>query len=329
MSTQMRRNPLTREWVIYAPARSARPHDRQSSRQARAGREKRREDCPFCPGNEHMLPEILAERPAAGRPPWQTRVVPNKYPVLGPAGSERRSRRGIYLSASGYGRHEVIVESPRHDQGPEAMSRTALHALVETWHQRYLAAAADPRLVLAVVFRNHGEGAGTSLLHPHSQLVATAAVPAHVRRREQEAQSWFDTHGGCLLCAIAEEEGAGPRLLREDAHYATFVPYFSEVPHEVWIVPRRHAASFASASREERRQLAFCLGGALSRLHACLGDPDYNLVVNSTLRRPDAPELHWYVQVRPREVTPAGFEIGSGMRVNPSLPERDAEVLRS
>jgi len=41
-----------------------------------------------------------------------------------------------------------------------------------------------------------------------------------------------------------------------------------------------------------------------------------------------SPCNHWFLQIRPRMTTPAGFEIGSGMTINPSLPENDAKRLR-
>jgi UDPglucose--hexose-1-phosphate uridylyltransferase len=34
------------------------------------------------------------------------------------------------------------------------------------------------------------------------------------------------------------------------------------------------------------------------------------------------------LQIMPRLMTRAGFEIGSGMSINPSLPEDDASLLR-
>jgi UDPglucose--hexose-1-phosphate uridylyltransferase len=38
--------------------------------------------------------------------------------------------------------------------------------------------------------------------------------------------------------------------------------------------------------------------------------------------------MHWHVQIQPRLTTPAGFEMGSGVRINPSLPEADAAFLK-
>ena len=42
----------------------------------------------------------------------------------------------------------------------------------------------------------------------------------------------------------------------------------------------------------------------------------------------DAPHFHWYVSIVPRVNKTAGFELGTGMYVNPSLPEICAGQLR-
>ena len=39
--------------------------------------------------------------------------------------------------------------------------------------------------------------------------------------------------------------------------------------------------------------------------------------------------LHWYVTIVPRLSRTAGFELGSGMYINPSLPEESAAFLRN
>jgi UDPglucose--hexose-1-phosphate uridylyltransferase len=55
----------------------------------------------------------------------------------------------------------------------------------------------------------------------------------------------------------------------------------------------------------------------------------HNYIINTPARyQRNEPHLQWYPQIRPRITTPAGFEIGSGIPVNPSLPEDDAELLR-
>ncbi|MGD9577733.1 MAG: hypothetical protein AB7Y74_05740, partial [Syntrophorhabdus sp.] len=55
---------------------------------------------------------------------------------------------------------------------------------------------------------------------------------------------------------------------------------------------------------------------------AKLKDRDYKYAINTcTQYKADEPHLHWYLQIRPRFTTIAGFEIGSGIRINPSNPE--------
>jgi galactose-1-phosphate uridylyltransferase len=38
--------------------------------------------------------------------------------------------------------------------------------------------------------------------------------------------------------------------------------------------------------------------------------------------------ISWHIQIHPRLTQPAGFELGSGMSINPVLPEEAAALLR-
>ncbi len=326
---QIRLDRVTDEWVIYSGARGKRPHDLKYEAGRVRDLPQREDGCPFCPGNEQQLGEILLELPGDNEQGWLTRTIPNKYPALVPRGSLRRRGEGLQVDMDGYGRHEVIIDSPRHDRDLAGMEGPELEAVVQTYHQRYLAHAQGDHSMMTIIFRNHGLRAGTSLSHPHSQLVTTPVVPAMIRLREAEAQRFWDRRGECLYCRIlAEELSQGLRLLRETRHLAAFVPYAAHVPMEMWVMPRRHAADFGDAGQDELRELALVLGDLLSRLHDLLDDPDYNLVINTAARyRRGQPHLHWYLTVRPRLTTMAGFEIGSGMNINPSLPEDDARFL--
>jgi UDPglucose--hexose-1-phosphate uridylyltransferase len=79
----------------------------------------------------------------------------------------------------------------------------------------------------------------------------------------------------------------------------------------------------------ECADLALLLRRTLQRLRAVHGDPPYNLVVDSGGRSDcNALHLHWRLRVAPDLVTWGGFELGTGMPINPSCPEKDAELLR-
>jgi len=327
MRNQMRQNRLTGQWVIYAPQRSSRPSQHETD--APTGDHPRVvEDCPFCPGNEDALPEIILS--VGDGTQWQTRVVPNKYPMLTPDQSQTRQQDGLYVSMAGYGHHEVIIEHPRHDLDLADFSDQAMHAVIETYHQRYRALMELNETMMVIIFRNHGERAGTSLKHPHSQLVVTGVVPRHVRWREDIAERYYDTWGRSLMGDIlAHECDVGDRLVDINAAFVACVPYAAEVPYEMWIIPRRQQADFGAIGADEKYGLAVMLQGCLKRLRRVIDTPDYNYIIHTAARyKAGEPHLHWYLQIRPRSVTSAGFEIGSGMLVNPSLPEEDAQRLR-
>jgi len=75
-------------------------------------------NCPFCPGNEAKTPpEVLVYGRNGGSPNtsgWSIRVVPNKFPALEIEGGLDREAEGIYDRMNGTGAHEVIIESPEH-----------------------------------------------------------------------------------------------------------------------------------------------------------------------------------------------------------------------
>ena len=67
----------------------------------------------------------------------------------------------------------------------------------------------------------------------------------------------------------------------------------------------------------------------MRKLYLGLNNPDYNYAIRTApLSDLGAPYLHWYITIIPRISFAAGFEIGSGIFINPSLPEECAEYLR-
>jgi UDPglucose--hexose-1-phosphate uridylyltransferase len=327
--TEIRQNKATKQWVIYSTARSKRPGDFVKPAQERRTLPEYDAHCPFCPGNKAMLLSIILETPAATGGSWQTRIVPNKFPALVPQAGCARVPRGIYLAMEGHGRHEVVIESPRHNRDLSQMTPEEIGVVIETYHWHYVALMKEHENMLVLIFRNHGERAGTSLMHPHSQMIVTGIVPPLVREREEQAQRYFDEWGRCVFCEMIEfERNDRSRVVFENESFLGFVPFAAEVPFEIWVMPKEHEADFGSINARAKTALAEALHHVLSRLRTKLADPDYNYVINSSSQYDSGePHIHWYLQVRPRLVTPAGFELGTGIRINPSLPEHDAAFL--
>ena len=329
---ELRRDPITGEWVIIASERAKRPGDfalHPPEREAEDG-----PSCPFCPGNEAMTPpEIMAFRhPGSQRngPGWWVRVIPNKYPALGIEGELNKTGFGIYDWMNGVGAHEVILETPEHDKQLAFLDVRQIEDVLWAYRARYLDLKKDPRLKHVLIFRNQGRVAGASLSHPHSQLVATPVVPGGVSAEMEGARRYQEYRDRCVYCDIIRQEiSEGERLISESEHFIAFCPYASRFPFETWLLPKRHTASFAAIAAEEQTAFAAILGETLRRLHHCLDDPPYNYNIHTAPCASDSEEgFHWHLQIFPRLTIAAGFEMGTSIYINVTPPEMAGRYLR-
>lgn len=118
-------------------------------------------------------------------------------------------------------------------------------------------------------------------------------------------------------------------MVWENATWRAFAPYASRSPFEMRFAPRRHGHDFARADEGELRGMADILTRCLKALSAALGDPPYNLWVHtSPCDGGDHARYHWHVEMVPRIVVSAGFELATGMHINILAPEEAARRLR-
>lgn len=326
----IRQDPTTKEWVIIAAERKRRPHE--FAKRATAQPVSQEEaNCPFCPGREASTPKESFRIPASKGTGWVVRVTSNKFPALGQTGLlERREAGPLFREMDGVGMHEVIVETPFHDRILPLMTDQELADVLIAYQARYKALREDPRLKYIIVFKNHGETAGTSLSHPHSQLVATPVPPMLLRRKYEVAVAHYDDTGRCLYCDVAEEERqAKHRVVLETDRFLVFHPFASRVPFETWVMPKRHQPSFGQVSEEDLRELALVLRRTLRVLYDLLGNPDFNYIIHSAPIEDENKDYYlWHIQILPRLNTIAGFELGSGIYITTMLPEESAAAMR-
>ncbi|QUW85531.1 galactose-1-phosphate uridylyltransferase (plasmid) [Streptomyces mirabilis] len=319
--------------MAIAPERDDRPQHTGAAPTPTPRAEATDPACPFCPGHERETPGELWRQPAptdATSSDWAVRVVPHRYPVL--EGEQRPADHhttGLHTVCDGVGSHEVVIESPHHDWDLADGDERAVADVLRAYRARHLALRTRrPGLVLP--FRNHGPAAGTSLPHPHSQIVATPIVPLRLRQLFDVARGYYDDHGSCLYTdETAAELADGERMVAATEHIAALAPYAARAPYETWIVPRCHQASFADVSDEVLAEAAALLHRLLAALRDVLGDVPYNYALISA---PNGEEttayFAWHLQLTPRLAATAGFELGSGIAVNPLTPEHAAARLR-
>ena len=328
--SELRQDRTTGAWVIVAPQRGHRPQMRAPGARSEP-RPRYDPQCPFCPGNEAQLPGIIAETPAREVPGWSVRVVANKFPAVPATPAAQALTGGGHRARPGQGAHEVIIESPWHDAEPATLSAVALNAAVETYRARSRTLLAQDSIAAVILFRNYGPRAGASLAHPHAQIIALDFVPPKLATNDDWSRRYTAEHGRCALCAELEvERESGTRIVDDNDKFVALVPFAAEHPFELWVVPKQHEPSFGALADNALPAFAALLGRSLRRLGAALSEPPYNFVIDSAPKSElTAPHWHWKLRIVPDVATWGGFELGTGLPINPSSPEDDARLLRA
>lgn len=334
--SELRRDPVIGRWVIIAPERALRPEQLHAPSQAQSGA-----PCVFCDGQEHRDPnEIYAVRAhgtARNTPGWQVRVLPNKFPVLRIEGKLVREGIGMFDMMSGVGAHEVIVETPDHTLELVDLPESHIVNVLRAYRERMNDLGGDNRFKYVLIFKNQGFQAGATMVHAHSQLIATPVTPKRVKEELTGAQRYYDFKRRCVFCDIIKQESrlTRERLVFENDTFVVISPFAARVPFETWILPKQHNCDYVNISDVEYLGLAEALKTSLLKLRSVLDDPPFNYLIHTApFRRPRAGywatiqnDFHWHLEVIPRLTRPAGFEEGSGFYINPVTPEEAAAKL--
>ena len=326
---ELRKDPVTGRWVIIATDRAKRPSDFVRERVQIRGSS----FCPFCYNNEAKTPpEIMAYRPdgsARNTPGWTLRVVPNKFPALGIEGTLNRQGEGLYDKMNGIGAHEVIIETPDHNLTLASMPANRIEDVLWAYRDRIIDLKRDRRFKYILIFKNHGDAAGASLEHTHSQLIALPVVPKRVTEEVEGAKAYYGYKERCVFCdMIRQEVESRTRMVADNEGFLALSPFAPRFPFELWILPKNHQSAFEDSQKHEFEQLASILKDMLTRLDKVLDFPAYNFIIH-TSPIPDTVNdyYHWHFEIMPKLTKVAGFEWGTGFYINPTPPEEAAKFL--
>ncbi len=327
---ELRKDPVLGRWIIISQERRKRPTDFAVETTKSSGG-----FCPLCPGNENTTPlEVLAYRMGHQQmhngPGWQVRVVPNKYPALIIEGELGKEGEGLYDRMNGIGAHEVIIESPNHNESLSQLTPENMFFVFKAFKERISDLERDPRFRYVIVFKNHGRAAGASLEHSHSQLIALPILPRMIVSELAGALSYFQYKERCVFCDIIRQEmRQGIRVVCQNEHFITITPFAPRTPFEMWILPKQHSSAYAKQDDYHLQSLARLFSETLKRLDACIPDVPYNFVLHTEpLRSGGVEHYHWHFEIVPKLTSIAGFEWGSGFYINPIPPEEAAAYLR-
>ena len=334
---EVRKDYLLDRWVVIATSRSRRPTDFVKPKQQTKATE-----CPMCPGNEFQTPPANLVYLKSGERirktkdskdsrhrNWLIRVVPNLFPAYSPPAEgavHEKIRNPDLVPAVGH--HEVLIESPKHDEHPADASIPQLTLVINAYIDRLRDLSAKPYVKYVSIFRNHGLEAGASLSHAHSQLIATPSVPQIVKEEMNAAKKYHRENSKCVYCDIIAKERRGPRFVLENSKFTVFTPYASVNPMEFWVFPRKHETSPLGMQKSQMKVFAETLKECLCRLKLLVNDPPYNYGFHLSTDKATSDYYHWHLEVYPRLAIWAGFEKSTGVYINTMTPEAAAENLR-
>ncbi len=342
---EFRKDLVSGDWILIAPGRRTRPllelEKRKTRYLAEADIKAELEACPFeNPQENGNNPPPILWYPKPGTSPqkqrdfssWFVQVIPNKYPLLslpfGPTCPQPKSL-GLQQTLKGVGFHEIIITRD-HFKTIDKMALEEVDLLLRAYQMRYQTLLREPCVNYILIYHNQGELAGASIHHPHSQLVALPVVDPDISRSLNGAKDYYHQHQKCIHCVMLEwEMSQKKRIVYQNEHFVTLVPFAPRMSYETRIYPIAHAARFEEISDEKRAAFAESLNDALKRLAKALDKPDYNFFIHSApFLLESSNYYHWHIEILPHVSTWAGLELGVGIEVVVFTPEDAARDLR-
>jgi UDPglucose--hexose-1-phosphate uridylyltransferase len=332
-SPHRRLNPLTGDWIIVSPHRSARPWLGGVEQVAPTPAVAHDPSCYLCPGN--------ARANGARNPDYKgVFVFDNDFPALTPAAAPMQDIEidGLLVARGEPGVCRVMCFSERHDIALPGMAVPDIIRVVESWREECSRLGALGEIGYAQVFENRGALMGASNPHPHCQIWATRSLPNEIVKETRAQEDYRARKDACLLCDyLALEERLGERLVCGNAHFVALVPFWAGWPFETLLLSRRHIGAFDDLCADEVAALADILKRLTSRYDRLFGCPfPYSMGFHQRPCDGKAyPAWHFHAHFYPpllRSATVRKFMVGFEMLASPQrdiTPEEAAARLRA
>ncbi len=333
--SDLRFDPVSGHWVSIASNRNDRPFEYVPSAQV-----VKRPLCPFCAGNESETPSQVLAYDAQGQvvsgenDSWMVRVIPNKYPSFSLASSNARATKNNTAAGSAFqngnchGVQELIIPTRQHLVSLAELSDAETRFSIQAAQSRVATIRDADDMKHAMLFTNCRSAAGASLEHIHTQLIASPIQSTALESRCQRNEAHFAEHGITLLDAIVQwETEQQERMIEQSEHFSVICPYASRFAFQTWLVPKAGVPTFETASPAIADELGCLIRRHIARLESFLVKPAYNVLFHmppfdSADRNP------WFVEIFPRLTTPAGYELGTDIWINPVSPETASRRFR-
>ena len=124
--------------------------------------------------------------------------------------------------------------------------------LVALWQERMKAIAENKKIKYIMPFENKGEVVGVTMPHPHGQIYGYSWIPLRIKRKIEMAASYYNVHCRNLFMDMIEQElNDNRRIIFDNEHFVCFLPFASEYPYGIMIMPKKQTISITDFNKEE------------------------------------------------------------------------------
>lgn len=306
LQSEIRKDYFLDRYVVFAPKRLKKPQKVYQKPETKI------EKCVFCPPLvDDKTKQIQIKDYFVEGGQWKVKVIGNLYPAL------------TLNNVKAYGEQEIIIETPEHGKEIHELPLDHIEKVFDVYADRYNYLMKKEGICYTIVFKNEGGKAGASIEHSHSQVISLPMIPPKIAHEASAIDDYMKKNNSCPYCDIIKSESGGPREIFSDSHFFVLAPYASESPYGAWFIPKRHIRLLSDLNAEEKRSLAKFFKKILAKLDEL--DISYNYFFQNSL---ELEPHHLIIKLAPRPNIWAGLELGTGIIINPILPEVAAEFYR-
>jgi len=326
-----RRNALTGEWVLVSPHRLRRPWQGQLETTETETLPAYDDNCYLCPGNERANGHVNPKYSGAF-------AFDNDFAALTAASEADSAAHPLFESRAESGCCRVLCYTDRHDLRLATMDAAELTAALTAMIAEFAVLDARDDIGYVQVFENRGSMMGCSNPHPHAQIWATEHIPDEPAKELRNQLAWWESAQSPLLADYRKLEIIdGKRVVQNNKHFVTVVPFWATWPFETLILPHRNFSSFDDMSTDEVSGLAEILKSTLSVYDKLFDVPaPYSMGFHPRPSdKADHPEWLFHAHIYPPLLRSASVRkhlVGFEMLAMPQrdlTPEAAAEKLRS
>ncbi|MBW1296244.1 UDP-glucose--hexose-1-phosphate uridylyltransferase [Aquimarina litoralis] len=326
-----RYNILTGEWVLVSPHRTKRPWQGKEEKQSIDQRPSYDPNCYLCPGNTRASGAINPQYEG----PYS---FVNDFSALLSETPKEIFSDGLLKAQSERGICKVVCFSPDHSLTLPIMKEEEIQNVIKLWKREYEELSRISYINHVQIFENKGDIMGCSNPHPHGQIWAQESIPLEVSKKTSQMKKyWLDTNQSLLEAYLKQELEADERIILENDHFVSLVPYWAIWPYEAMILPKQHKRSLKELNEEEIASFAQILRDLTIRY-----DNLFNCSFPYSAGIHQAPtdgnlheEWHFHMSFYPpllRSATVKKFMVGYEMFADPQrdiTAEQAAETLKS